>query len=133
MRKIAVDTNILVRLLARDDTAQWQIALKLLAENVLVVGSTVLLETAWVLRSQFGYSQLTVAFLLNGLTELDNLQFHEPDRVLKALDAFQAGMDFADALHVSLTGDGETFVTLDRDLARRAKQNIHHVSVELAS
>jgi predicted nucleic-acid-binding protein len=133
MRKIAVDTNILVRLLARDDTHQWQLALKLLAENVLVVGSTVLLETEWVLKSQFGYSRQTVATLLGGLAELENLQFQEPDRVLVSLRAFHAGMDFADAMHVAGAADIETFVTFDRDLARRARQNIHHVSVELAS
>ena len=63
-------------------TVQWQLALKLLAENIVVVGSTVLLETAWVLMSQFGYSRRTVAGLLSGLTEVENLQFQEPDRVL---------------------------------------------------
>ena len=42
-------------------------------------------------------------------------------------------MDFADALHVCFAGDGETFVTFDRDLARRANKHIHPVSVELAS
>ena len=62
-------------------TVQWQLALKLLAENIVVVGSTVLLETAWVLRSQFSYSRRTVPGLLSGLTEVENLQFQEPDRV----------------------------------------------------
>lgn len=133
MRKIAVDTNILVRLLARDDTVQWQITLKLLAENILVVGSTVLLETDWVLRSQFGYSRKTVVDLLNGLTELENVEFQERDRVFVSLKACNAGMDFADALHVAGAADIDAFITFDRDLVRRATQEIHHVSVELAS
>lgn len=50
-----------------------------------------------------------------------------------AVRAHAAGMDFADALHVSLTAAGETFLTFDKGLVKLAQKHINSVSVELAS
>ena len=38
----------------------------------------------------------------------------------QALQGFEGGLDFADALHAAQRRDGERFVTFDRQLARRA-------------
>jgi len=42
---IAIDTNVLVRLLTRDDEPQFQQAATLFAENKIFIPETVILET----------------------------------------------------------------------------------------
>lgn len=56
----AVDTNVLVRLLAGDDHAQEQAAKSLFAAESVWIAKTVLLETGWVLASVFGYDESTI-------------------------------------------------------------------------
>ena len=50
---IAVDTNVVVRLLVRDDAKQAEAAAVLFARGPVGLSATVLLETAWVLRSGY--------------------------------------------------------------------------------
>lgn len=52
---IAVDTNVLVRLLTADDPKQLAAARSLFASDPIWVAKTVLLETGWVLRSLYGF------------------------------------------------------------------------------
>ncbi len=47
---ISVDTNIIVRLLTKDDVEQFQQSLKLFQEEDIFICDTVILETEWVLR-----------------------------------------------------------------------------------
>lgn len=47
---IAVDTNVLVRIVTRDDKGQARRAVRALRGKQLFVAKTVLLETEWVLR-----------------------------------------------------------------------------------
>jgi predicted nucleic-acid-binding protein len=49
---IALDTNVVVRLLIRDDPAQADLAAQLVRGNQVLLTTTVLLETEWVLRSR---------------------------------------------------------------------------------
>ncbi|WFU10977.1 type II toxin-antitoxin system VapC family toxin [Rhizobium sp. CB3090] len=133
MKTRTIDTNILVRVLARDDSKQWQVAAEILRTSNVVILSTVLLETEWVLRKSIGMTSRQIAGLFRSLLALDTIVFREKERVVSALDAFEAGLDFADAFHVSSLDAGETFVTFDRDLVKLAQQHIDHVSIELAS
>lgn len=43
----------------------------------------------------------------------------QADRVARALDWLEAGLDFADALHLAASAEGDTFVTFDQGLLRR--------------
>lgn len=53
---IAVDTNVVVRLLTQDDDDQYQRSLALFqAEASILILTTVILETAWVLRAVYGF------------------------------------------------------------------------------
>ena len=127
-----IDTNVLVRLLARDDSEQWKRAADLAMRFQLVVLPTVMLETEWVLRSQFRFDRQRIAELFRMLASSEAFVLIERERVTRALDGFEKGMDFADALHVFGMSEGETFVTFDRDLVRLAKRHIDTASVELA-
>jgi predicted nucleic-acid-binding protein len=62
---IAVDTNIVVRLLTQDDERQYSKILKLFQEQDIFIPDTVLLETEWVLR--FAYHFNADAYLLQKL------------------------------------------------------------------
>lgn len=50
---VAADTNVLVRLLTRDDERQFEKSVALFRERTIFIPNTVVLETEWVLR--YGY------------------------------------------------------------------------------
>jgi len=133
MKTRTIDTNVLVRLLVDDHTEQAVLAVKLAECFQLVVLPTVILETEWVLRSRFHVERPKIIELLRYVTALERFLVIDKPRVIRAIDCFEKGMDFADAMHLCFVDEGETFVTFDRDLARLAKRHIDTVSVELAS
>jgi predicted nucleic-acid-binding protein len=116
----AVDTNVLVRALVRDDPAQAAKSEALLGNAQVFVPVTVILELEWVLRSRYGFAPKRVAKALEMLAGLGNVVLHERDSVLAATQRVTQGWDFADALHHALSVGCDDFVTLDADLARRA-------------
>lgn len=118
---IAVDTNVVVRLLTNDNPAQARKARALFESGQdLFVSPTVLLETEWVLRSGYGLAPARIVALLKGLLGLTGVFTAEAQQVASALDACAAGMDFADALHLTLSRDAKRFYTFDATLRRRA-------------
>ena len=118
---IALDTNIVVRLLVRDDPAQTAQAVAVVRGSPVLVATSVLLETEWVLRSRYRVPRATIVEGLRRLIDLDQLTLDHPTVAARALDGFgQAGLDFADALHLAASHAATEFVTFDRALARRA-------------
>ena len=121
----AVDTNILVRFLTRDDPSQSMRARSILLGGDIWISKTVLLETEWVLRGTYQFTPTAVHFGLKQLLGLPGLTLEDPDAVARAFALFETGVDFADALHVASSPRGAEFVTFDKALSRRAK----HVGV----
>jgi predicted nucleic acid-binding protein len=115
---IAIDTNIVVRFLIGDDPEQAARARRLIETRRVLLISTVLLESEWVLRSGYGLERRSVVDKLRAFASLPNVELDEPDRVASALAWAQGGMDFADALHLAAAKDCEAFVTFDRHLTR---------------
>ncbi|MCA3254681.1 type II toxin-antitoxin system VapC family toxin [Bradyrhizobium sp.] len=116
----AIDTSVLVRLLVRDDEAQWAAARTLVARGPVFVGVTVMLETEWVLRSAYGFTPAEISGALRSLIGLPSVTAEDAAAVAAALDGLDAGLDFADALHLARSTDCADFVTFDRRLARKA-------------
>jgi len=117
---IALDTNVVVRLLVADDPAQSRRARALLEKEDVWIGPTVLLETAWVLDAVYGFTSLAVAHALRALLGLPNVATTSPTDVARALEAAGKGMDIADAFHIALaTPEAEAFVTFDRKVVGR--------------
>ena len=117
---IAVDTNVVVRLLSRDDEDQFQRVYQLFSEHQVFIATTVILECEWVLRYAYRMKPDTVIAAMRRLFGLDNVVLEELNRVALALDWHEQGMDFADALHFAATPEGSDFVTFDRKLVATA-------------
>lgn len=119
---IALDTNVVVRLLTDDDPRQTGRARKLLETRTALVLPTVLLETEWVLRGACGIGRPAIVASIRKLLGLPNIVLGEADAIARALDWFEAGLNFADAVHLAFAGEAEAFVTFDARLAKRARR-----------
>ena len=117
---IALDTNLLARLLLQDDKAQHARVKALLASSQLFTAPlTVFLELVWVLEA----NDCSASDIERGLTLLLGLPNFKPAQaglVRTALAHYSQGMDFADALHVSSSAADEAFMTFDRAFVRKA-------------
>lgn len=107
----ALDTNVLVRYVVRDDSGQLSAAKRLIGRCVaegqsLFVPVTVTLEFEWVLRASFGYKKDDVLQALSNLLSAAELTF-ESERALEvALQLYREGSaDFADCLHIALASE----------------------------
>lgn len=105
----ALDTNILVRFLVRDDLAQLQAAKDLIrravrAGQALFVPVTVTVELEWVLRSNFGFEKADILRTVSQLLSSIELLFESESAIELALLHYQKGTaDFSDCLHAGLT------------------------------
>lgn len=120
----AIDTNVLVRAIVNDDTAQSARAIALLTDHDIYIPVTVVLELEWVLRSRYAFAPKVVAQAIAKITALGNVVVGERAAVLAATARAAQGWDFADALHLALSEGCEDFTTLDADLAKRAARGL---------
>lgn len=128
---LAIDTNIVVRLLINDDPEQVARTREILSTNEVFVPTTVILETAWVLSRGFGYSRERLVYGLRSISGLNGLFLEEPEAVYQAIDWLSQGMDFADALHLAKSKGCDGLLTFDKAFAKRAGQLGQH-GVQLA-
>ena len=118
---LAIDTNLVVRYLTGDHPKQAAQARALIDANQVFVPTTVLLETEWVLRSVFDFVATLIAQRLRAFAGLPTVTIKDETLAAQALDRMEAGMDFADALHLGKASGRRAFVTFDKRLVRSAK------------
>ncbi|OAD19811.1 PilT domain-containing protein [Candidatus Thiomargarita nelsonii] len=126
---IGVDANILVRYAVKDNPQQTAQATDFLAKHRCLILKTVLLELVWVLASKSGYdlSRELVLERVRHILGLPNVVMQDAEHVVIALDWYEAGMDFADALHLASSYDLTAFATFDKKLSNKAALlNISH-------
>lgn len=116
----AVDTNVVVRCLARDDAKQSPAARRFIASHEVLVLLTVWVECEWVLRSVYRLPATEIARLLRLFAGLPTVSIECPRVFSQALGWFERGMDFADAMHLAGCGDCEALATFDRKLKTSA-------------
>lgn len=122
----AVDTNVLVRYLVEDDARQSAAALFKQAtanDEMLFVSDIVVCEVVWVLSVSYGFSRMAIAPVLRDLFRARQLAFTAPERLIRALGAFESGKgDYADYLiREHARGAGcEEVLTFDKALLREA-------------
>ncbi len=117
----AVDTNVLVRLMTRDDERQTA------AAEAFVVGGAwvshlVLVEAMWVLASVYEQPPAKIAKAVEILLAHRDLALQEPEVVAAALDRFRERpkLGFSDCLILEVARRAGHFPlgTFDRDLAK---------------
>ena len=122
---VAFDTNVVVRLLLRDDATQAKKAehafLRHARGEGVFLPLVVLVETAWVLAYTYELSRSAIHDHLLALTRTRGVVVDEAERVQEALDAYATGSaDFAD--YVILAGTRragcKALLTFDRRLGR---------------
>jgi len=118
---VAVDTNVVVRLLANDDPDQAARAVALFRKSPIFVPKSVLLETEWVLRYGYDIPLASVVRAFLGLMGLANVTIEDAPDVHDAIGMMAKGIDFADALHLSSSTTAERFATFDAKLAKQAR------------
>jgi len=122
---IAIDTNVLVRLLVNDDAAQSARVRTLFEKEEIWIGKTVLLETIWVLRGVYEFKDAAIVRAIESALGLPQVRVEDQGSVEQALAAAANGIDVADALHVASTpADARAFVTFDKKLARRGRSSL---------
>lgn len=121
----ALDTNVLARFFIDDAddvqaVRQRPAAVAVMSERSFV-SVTVLLEFEWVMRGFYALSTKDTARVLRALASIEHVTLEDRDAVLGALDAFDKGLDLADAMHLARSSRASGFATFDRRLAKRAK------------
>lgn len=131
---IALDTNIVLRYLIKDDAEQARLATDFLRQHRCLLLPTVVLEAVWVMGSRRGYAlaPATVAERLRQIAGLPTVVVEQAPRMAQALDWYEAGMDFADALHLALAGN-LGLVTFDQGIRAFADRQQLAVPVVLIS
>jgi predicted nucleic-acid-binding protein len=120
---IGLDTNILARFLLKDDAAQFKLAKELLARNQSYTAPpTVILELVWVLES-YDCTREEILLALHTLLGLPNFKPKSFESLCHAINWYEAGMDFGDALHLALSVEDDSFVTFDKSLGKLADQH----------
>lgn len=118
---VAVDTNVLVRLLVSDNPAQNKASHKLFSSEQIFIPDTVLLETEWVLRAAFELSREEICTAFRRICGLSNVRVSDAQRLAQVIDWHAAGFDFADAFHLALSMNQEAFKTFDIGFIKQAK------------
>ena len=117
----AVDTNVLVRLLARDDPKQVKVA-----ENFVSAGAwvshVVLAETVWVLAAVYELQAAQLAMAVDMLLSHKSLSVQDPEVVSEALKRYRTkpSVEFSDCLVLEIARKAGYMPlgTFDRDLAK---------------
>lgn len=80
-----IATNILVRVLTRDDPVQAELAAELMKSGDLFICKTVLLELEWVLRFAYSFDRPAIRGAIVRLLGLPELQVEDGGTVADAL------------------------------------------------
>jgi len=119
---IAVDTNLLVRILTNDDPIQARRAVKILKSDDIFIPKTVLLETEWVLRHAYEIGRSNIIIGFQKLLGLPNVNVEDPDSIYQAISWYENKFDFADALHLASSRRCISFATFDSFFIKKAQQ-----------
>ncbi|MGO9946188.1 MAG: PIN domain-containing protein [Steroidobacteraceae bacterium] len=118
---LAVDTNVLVRLIVRDDANQVSAAEEFIAKGAWV-SHLVLIETMWVLDAVYDRTPQQIALAVEMLLNHKELAIQDSDVVAMAVDEYRnrPALGFSDCLvlQVARKAGYLPLGTFDRELAK---------------
>jgi len=109
---IALDTNVLLRYIVRDDPRQTAAATKFIesmcvAESPGVITLVVLCELVWVLDSGYKYRRSQITDVLRKILVAQDLRVERPELAWQALNRYEGGFaDYSDYV-IGLCGHEE--------------------------
>lgn len=119
---VVIDTNLLLRYLLNDDAGQAKRAQRLLeSSSQVTVTPAIVLELVWVLECS-DCSRAEIAAALRHVLGLPNMRLANEVALYRAVQWFEQGTDFADALHLGLSPATATMATFDKDFVTRARR-----------
>ena len=119
MNKYLVDTNVLIRLLVKDDPVKFATIKKLVEkiennELTLIIPTIVLAECCWLLKSYFKIEKQLISKYLLDIIQSENVEVEE-EGVIEALKIYsEKNVDFADALISTKTNRHVSVITWDK-------------------
>jgi len=120
-----LDTNVVVRLVVKDDPEQSRLAegawRSALAEDGAFLSKVVLVETSWVLRVAYRFDAEAIASTLTRLLSVDGVKIEDEDEIRRALALYERGdADFSDfvILESARQVDALPVKTFDRRFGR---------------
>ena len=125
---IAVDTNVIVRFLVRDDEAQAQAVFKRFRQaekkgETFFVPLIVVLETIWVLESAYKKPRGQIVDVIEEMLRMKIFKFERDNVVAQVLsDAKGSTFDLADLLvaHSSRSSGCSSCITFDKSAAKHS-------------
>lgn len=119
--RLTPDTNVILRLMVRDDPRQTAVAARELDEaDALILSLVTLSEAVWVMHRTYRFSRATIAEKLRDLIDLSHAEYDRPE-VEAGLAMLDLGGDFADGV-IARQGRArraDAFVSFDRKAVRR--------------
>lgn len=118
---IAIDTNVLLRLVLDDDVEQNIIARReieaaVAAGDDILINDVVLAEALWTLRRTYGISKGDLVVTLRTMMGMESFCFESGANLAEALRLFEGfGADFADCLIVAKNNAAGCRATLSFD------------------
>ncbi|HEY3741868.1 MAG TPA: type II toxin-antitoxin system VapC family toxin [Bryobacteraceae bacterium] len=117
----AIDTNVLVRLIVRDDARQAEKAERFI-ESGAWISTAAMAEATWVLRSVYGLRPNQIANAVAMLLEHESLVLQDSETIAAALEIFRArpSLGFSDCLMLEMARQAGHLPlgTFDRDLSQ---------------
>ena len=122
---IALDANVLIRYLARDDVDQFNIANDLInsctADHLGYVCREVMIELVWVLERSYKYSREEITDALESIVSASQLEVESAQDIAAVLNLYRKERyDFADLLirQAALRGGNYNVKTFDQKFAK---------------
>lgn len=117
---IAIDTNVLVRIVTNDNPEQAQRAARLLQHHAIFISKTVILELEWVLRYSYALERSAILVAIRKILTIDRFTVEYHTAITQASRWYEQGMDFADALHLACSLHTDSFASFDKKLIKKA-------------
>lgn len=117
----AIDTNIIVRFLTRNDARQYNTSRKLFETEEIYIPDTVILETEWVLRFAYDFESKEICSAFRKLFGLPNVRLSNEFVMAQVINWYAQGLDFADAFHLALSQNYSSLKTFDEKFIKKSK------------
>ena len=126
MKRESLDTNILLRLLLRDNPKQYELALRLLESKKVryFVSDTAINELVFVLEGYYQFTRVQVGEIVNGLLEIGSIDCNR-ELALHALNLYRThnSLSFGDCYLAASAKNmnAAPLWTFDKALAAKAE------------